>query len=149
MKKDKIIQIENKPYYAQIPNQIIRDGKISNGAFRVYCYIKSQNNNFKISQRNISKQLNCSIVSIEKYILELKNKGYLDIKEIDNTTYKYILLDNPNNTISHIQNILQNNNNFIDLLDQMTIWANDKNIPKEIREQIAKKKDAIIHCKWL
>ena len=88
-----IISRNFKNKYTKIPNSIIGDLDISDGAFRVYCYILSKPTDFVINNSSICKCLNIkSAISISKYLKQLIDKGYISRKRCSiRDNYIYII----------------------------------------------------------
>lgn len=69
--------------YSTIPNKIITDNNLSNGAKIVFCYLASKPDNWEVNNNDIKNQLNInSNNTIAKYLKELIQNGWI------NRTYK-------------------------------------------------------------
>ena len=77
--------------FAQIPNQLIYDSKLSNDAKLLFCYIKSLSDNYRnLRNSNLCNKLNCSVNTLQKAKKELVDNGYLIIHRLSSAN-KYVL----------------------------------------------------------
>lgn len=80
-----------KKGFAQIPNQLIYDPRLSNDAKMLFCYIKSLSDNYRnLRNKNLCKKLNISVNTLQKAKKELIENEYLIIKRLSSAN-KYIL----------------------------------------------------------
>ena len=122
---------ELKKGFAQIPNQLIYDDRLSNEAKVLFCYIKSLSSNYRnLRNSNLRQKLGCSMNTLQnaknelvkyKYLVvhrlssanrydlkiphdypKIKQSDYLKIKQSDYLKFGYHLKSNNNN----------NNNNY-------------------------------------
>lgn len=66
-----------KTHYTIIPNEILRDSNLSDGAKILAFYLMSLPQNWNINWTQIAKVLKKSISTISKYKTELVHNGYL------------------------------------------------------------------------
>lgn len=127
--------------YTTIPNSIILDNLISNGAKLLYMYIASKPSNWEVSNQNIMKNLHIvSNNTLAKYFKELITNGYIRRKQKTNENgkfiggYDYELFANP--VVAKNENT---KNNEIDKTDKhnKTIYPNktDSNNIKKINKK--------------
>lgn len=86
IKKEKITN-----NFYNLNNSYVVDKQLSNTDFRILSYLHSLHKNFNITQKIISENLSISKNTVEKSIKNLKELGYIDIKEIQLHKYTYIL----------------------------------------------------------
>ena len=80
-----------KKGFAQIPNQLIYDSRLSNDAKLLFCYIKSLSDNYRnLRNSNLCNKLNCSVNTLQKAKKELVDNGYLIIHRLSSAN-KYVL----------------------------------------------------------
>ena len=80
-----------KKGFAQIPNQLIYDLRLSNDAKLLFCYIKSLSDNYRnLRNSNLCNKLNCSVNTLQKAKKELVDNGYLIIHRLSSAN-KYVL----------------------------------------------------------
>jgi hypothetical protein len=68
---------KTKKYFTQIPNDLIRNSKISDRARFLYCYMSSMSENWEFYQGKMAKDLGYSKDTLRKYLDELISTGYL------------------------------------------------------------------------
>ena len=74
---------ELKKGFAQIPNQLIYDDRLSNEAKVLFCYIKSLSSNYRnLRNSNLRSKLGCSINTLQNAKRELVKHGYLVINRL-------------------------------------------------------------------
>ncbi len=66
--------------YTQISNEICDDERVSDIAIAVYAYVKKHATTFKLCIEDIAKRFNRSTKTIQKYLNELKDLGYIDFE---------------------------------------------------------------------
>lgn len=69
--------------YVIMPNRIVRDNKISDGAFRIYCLLRMRlfQKNFCFPGREtLSAEQGSSTRQVDRYINELKVAKYVEVK---------------------------------------------------------------------
>ncbi len=66
--------------YTQISNDICDDERVSDIAIAIYAYIKKHATTFKLCIEDIAKRFNRSLPTIQKYLNELKDLGYLEFE---------------------------------------------------------------------
>lgn len=66
-----------KDNYSQIPNDLIYDESLSDRARFVYCWMASKPTGWDFYLTPMSKNINCSIDTLRKYIKELVDAGWL------------------------------------------------------------------------
>ena len=72
-----------KKGFAQIPNQLIYDNRLSNEAKILFCYIKSLSSNYRnLRNSNLRSKLGCSINTLQNAKNELVKHGYLVIHRL-------------------------------------------------------------------
>jgi hypothetical protein len=72
-----------KKGFAQIPNQLIYDDRLSNEAKVLFCYIKSLSSNYRnLRNSNLRSKLGCSINTLQNAKNELVKHGYLVIHRL-------------------------------------------------------------------
>ena len=72
-----------KKGFAQIPNQLIYDNRLSNEAKILFCYIKSLSSNYRnLRNSNLRSKLGCSINTLQNAKNELVKHGYLIIHRL-------------------------------------------------------------------
>ena len=78
-------KLKNK--YLTLPNEIIEDIRISSGAFRVFCYISSKDDGWKVRNKDIQKRLNIKQAqTLANYYKELQSAGWIDrTRAVDNS----------------------------------------------------------------
>lgn len=77
--------------FTTIPNLIILDGKLSHGAFRVYAYLLSKPNGWKVINSDIQKQLNIrQTQTLSNYWKELISLGWISRCRAKNDSGKII-----------------------------------------------------------
>jgi hypothetical protein len=65
--------------FTTIPNEIIVDKTISNGSFRLYCYLASKPTNWEVNNTDIKKQLGIGTGdTLAKYWKELIKSGWVE-----------------------------------------------------------------------
>ena len=80
-----------KKGFAQIPNQLIYDSRLSNEAKILFCYIKSLSDNYRnLRNKNLCSKLNCSINTLQNAKNELIKHGWLVIHRLSSAN-KYQL----------------------------------------------------------
>ena len=80
-----------KKGFAQIPNQLIYDSRLSNEAKILFCYIKSLSDNYRnLRNKNLCNKLNCSINTLQNAKNELIKHGWLVIHRLSSAN-KYLL----------------------------------------------------------
>ena len=80
-----------KKGFAQIPNQLIYDSRLSNEAKVLFCYIKSLSDNYRnLRNKNLCSKLNCSINTLQNAKNELIKHGWLVIHRLSSAN-KYLL----------------------------------------------------------
>ena len=90
---NEIVNKKNK--FAQIPEKILNNTKISNNAKILYCHLfmvsffNNKSNSFYISNKELEVKMGCNDKSLSKYINELIDAKYLK-REIrtDTKTFK-------------------------------------------------------------
>ena len=85
-------QIDPKSNYTKVPNEIINDAELTSIEFRIWILINSKFNNWVFSIRSIAKQLNINHNTIQRAIISMINKGYLDRRKISPNKYQYKIL---------------------------------------------------------
>lgn len=63
--------------YTSIPNDLIKDTSLSLGAFKVYAVMRSKRNDWKFYRSTLAKEVGCGLKSLNKYIDELVDAGWL------------------------------------------------------------------------
>ncbi|WQS36031.1 helix-turn-helix domain-containing protein [Helicobacter pylori] len=79
--------------YTQISNDICDDERVSDIAIAIYAYIKKHATTFKLCLEDIAKRFNRSLPTIQKYLNELKDLGYLEFereRKSDGTFGKFL-----------------------------------------------------------
>ena len=72
-----------KKGFAQIPNQLIYDNRLSNDAKILFCYIKSLSSNYRnLRNSNLRSKLGCSMNTLQNAKNELVKHGYLVIHRL-------------------------------------------------------------------
>ena len=72
-----------KKGFAQIPNQLIYDNRLSNEAKVLFCYIKSLSSNYRnLRNFNLRSKLGCSMNTLQNAKNELVKHGYLVIHRL-------------------------------------------------------------------
>jgi hypothetical protein len=72
-----------KKGFAQIPNQLIYDDRLSNEAKVLFCYIKSLSSNYRnLRNSNLRSKLGCSMNTLQNAKNELVEHGYLVIHRL-------------------------------------------------------------------
>lgn len=72
-----------KKGFAQIPNQLIYDDRLSNEAKILFCYIKSLSSNYRnLRNSNLRTKLGCSMNTLQNAKNELVKHGYLVIHRL-------------------------------------------------------------------
>jgi len=66
-----------KSHYTKLPNELIRNKNISDGAFRFICWIVSHSEGFKISFKSIENQLGYGRAKMRSIISEAEENNYL------------------------------------------------------------------------
>lgn len=73
-----VLKQDSKDNFTQIPNEAIEDNEIKPIAFRLYCYLRSRPNNWKINNADIMRKLEIgSKNTIAKYFNQLINAGWI------------------------------------------------------------------------
>ena len=79
-----------------LTRNISRNNKLSDGAIRLYAYLNSHSENFNLSAQSIANYLHKSIRTINTFIAELKQSGFLVLDRKENSnTYYYKLMQSP------------------------------------------------------
>ena len=74
---------ELKKGFAQIPNQLIYDERLSNEAKVLFCYIKSLSSNYRnLRNSNLRQKLGCSMNTLQNAKNELVKAGYLVVHRL-------------------------------------------------------------------
>ncbi|WRB37065.1 transcriptional regulator [Helicobacter pylori] len=79
--------------YTQISNDICDDERVSDIAIAIYAYIKKQATTFKLCLEDVAKRFNRSLPTVNKYLNELKDLGYLEFereRKSDGTFGKFL-----------------------------------------------------------
>ncbi|OOP87156.1 transcriptional regulator [Helicobacter pylori] len=79
--------------YTQISNDICDDERVSDIAIAIYAYIKKHATTFKLCLEDIAKRFNRSLPTVQKYLNELKDLGYLEYereRKSDGTFGKFL-----------------------------------------------------------
>ena len=77
--------------FTTIPNLIILDSKLSSGAFRVYAYLLSKPNGWKVINSDIQKQLNIrQTQTLANYWKELISLGWISRCRVKDNSGKII-----------------------------------------------------------
>ncbi|MGL2726247.1 helix-turn-helix domain-containing protein [Helicobacter pylori] len=79
--------------YTQISNDICDDERVSDIAIAIYAYIKKHATTFKLCLEDIAKRFNRSLPTVQKYLNELKDLGYLEFereRKSDGTFGKFL-----------------------------------------------------------
>ena len=77
--------------FTTIPNRIITDGKLSHGAFRIYSYLLSKPDGWKVINSDIQEQLNIKQAqTLANYWKELINSGWISRYRIKDSNGKII-----------------------------------------------------------
>ncbi len=79
--------------YTQISNDICDDKRVSDIAIAIYAYIKKHATTFKLCLEDIAKRFNRSLPTVQKYLNELKDLGYLEFereRKSDGTFGKFL-----------------------------------------------------------
>ncbi|WP_181229230.1 helix-turn-helix domain-containing protein [Helicobacter pylori] len=66
--------------YTQISNDICEDERVSDIAIAIYAYIKKHATTFKLCLEDIAKRFNRNSRTVNKYLNELKELGYIDFE---------------------------------------------------------------------
>ncbi|GAB0053602.1 hypothetical protein YGH029_09200 [Helicobacter pylori] len=66
--------------YTQISNDICDDERVSDIAIAIYAYIKKHATTFKLCLEDIAKRFNRNSRTVNKYLNELKELGYIDFE---------------------------------------------------------------------
>ncbi len=66
--------------YTQISNEICDDERVSDIAIAIYAYVKKHATTFKLCLGDIAKRFNRSLPTVQKYLNELKDLGYLEFE---------------------------------------------------------------------
>ena len=118
-----------KKGFAQIPNQLIYDPKLSNDAKMLFCYIKSLSDNYRILRnQNLCKKLNISVNTLQKAKKELIENNYLVVKRLSSAN-KYMLRLPKKRAIRVSDSVYSDYPNFGEYLEDNTI-SNNNNINK-------------------
>ena len=118
-----------KKGFAQIPNQLIYDPKLSNDAKMLFCYIKSLSDNYRILRnQNLCKKLNISVNTLQKAKKELIENNYLVVKRLSSAN-KYILRLPKKRAIKLSNSVYSDYPNFGEYYKDNTI-SNNNNINK-------------------
>jgi hypothetical protein len=82
-----VIRNKLKNKYLTLPNEIIEDIRISSGAFRVFCYISSKDDGWKVRNKDIQKRLNIKQAqTLANYYKKLCESGWIKrIRAVDHT----------------------------------------------------------------
>ena len=72
-----IVKSETNSHYHKLPNQIARSDQLTDKAFRILVHILSFSSNWKIRKSYIANFLGCSERTVQRYISELRDKGYI------------------------------------------------------------------------
>ncbi|GAA7075228.1 hypothetical protein HpBGD3_14400 [Helicobacter pylori] len=79
--------------YTQISNDICDDERVSDISIAIYAYIKKHATTFKLCLEDIAKRFNRSLPTVNKYLNELKDLGYLEFereRKSDGTFGKFL-----------------------------------------------------------
>lgn len=73
----------NEDYQIRIPSQVIENKNISSGAKVLYGYIdKARKNNLSlVTNKELAKEMNVSVMSIRRWISQLKKENFITAKE--------------------------------------------------------------------
>ena len=75
-----------KKGFAQIPNQLIYDPRLSNEAKVLFCYIKSLSSNYRnLRNSNLRSKLGCSMNTLQNAKNQLIKHGYLVIHRLSSS----------------------------------------------------------------
>ena len=84
-----------KKGFAQIPNQLIYDNRLSNEAKILFCYIKSLSSNYRnLRNFNLRSKLGCSMNTLQNAKNELVEHGYLVIHRLSSANRYTLKLPN-------------------------------------------------------
>lgn len=72
-----IIKQRHDSLYAQIPNATLQDFTISNAARSVLFYLLSLPDHWQVSRKNVAKVVGVSLTTLQKYLSELREAGYV------------------------------------------------------------------------
>ncbi|MDU0478365.1 helix-turn-helix domain-containing protein [Staphylococcus chromogenes] len=87
-------------HYTPIPNELIRNPDVSHKAVRVYAFLRSHADGWKLNVRALATQLHASTTTVNKAIQELEDLGYVVREwELDDSGFrkgiKYLIFDAP------------------------------------------------------
>ena len=91
-----------------IPSDIIRNENLSDKALKLYCLLIDSSENFKPTYEKLTTKLKCNKSTTIKAIQELKELGYLEIKQ-NGRASEWIVYQEPNEQIKAINfnNVLE------------------------------------------
>ncbi len=72
-----IIRVKKQKAYFSIQNKIVTDTKLNDEAFRLYCYLMSNSDDWTIFNRDIMKKLNWTSHKLNKALKNLKENGFI------------------------------------------------------------------------
>jgi predicted transcriptional regulator len=73
--------------FTQIPLSILKDKRLSAGAFRALVMILSESDNYKLYKIDLAQKLNVKEKQVQRYFQELEKHGYMRRKPIQWGTY--------------------------------------------------------------
>lgn len=78
--------------YTQVPNNVIRNPKIKNSAFRLLCYLQSNSDSWEVFQDHVQRELGWGDDMLSSAIKNLKQCKYLIVHKKRSNTGKYYYL---------------------------------------------------------
>ena len=73
-----IIRIKKEKEYFSIQNKIVRDSQLNDEAFRLYCYLMSNVDEWKIYNNDLKKKLNWTSHKLNKALKNLKENKFIE-----------------------------------------------------------------------
>jgi DNA-binding MarR family transcriptional regulator len=93
----KRIEPTKRYHYTKIPNEVIRDMTLSNGAFRMYCLIWANSADWIEAQYVLQRTMDITKHTAQKYMQELINKGYVERTKNEKNAWDYVIYKLPKN----------------------------------------------------
>lgn len=91
-----VIKNRLKNKFSQIPNEVVTDTRISNGAFRVIIYLFTKPDNWEVNNEDVMKSLKISKDhTISKYWKELLKSGWITRERTETGHFDYNLNEHP------------------------------------------------------
>ena len=76
-----------------LTNDVARDEKLSDGAFRLLIFMLSCSDDWSFSLKGLARQFDLSERTIAERLTELKNAGYIDQKRVKNALGQFVSCD--------------------------------------------------------